>query len=50
MFVWGTLKFEDRENSWIDPIIPNDIVTFGDVCGAFSQLFKEMKKKEIEDY
>lgn len=43
-------KINEVKNVWIDPIIPNDIVTDNDVCGAFKELFNEMKKKSLIDY
>jgi len=37
-------------NKWFDPLIPSDIITYGDMCHAFKELFIELRDRNVGDF
>ena len=37
------------DNLWFDPLLPSEIVTFGDICEAISELYEKVKEKGVMD-
>ncbi|CDW78257.1 UNKNOWN [Stylonychia lemnae] len=35
------------QNVWYDPIIPSEIITYGDMCQGFKELFQQLKLRNI---
>lgn len=43
-------QFGKNDNKWFNPIIPHEVITYGDMCHAMRELYQELKKKKVIEF
>ncbi len=46
----ANIKEASNKNPWFFPAIPNEILSYGDMCQGLHDLYIQMKQKDIEGY